>query len=145
MGFSSFSLPVTWTIDITFTLGFLTFYMADREPFSNYDSITALWEPSVVYGIKEEILNPVFKIVSAKLDCLPFFRLNCLCCCFALLLRSPPVKILSIFCWHAFTVSLLNKCDFDFVKKGLTVLNMNLLQSLPLTLSIASSLWEPLH
>ena len=98
MGFSLFSLPVTWTIDIAFTLGFLTFYMADREFFSNYDSVIALWEPSVVYRIKEEILNPVFKIVSAKPNCLPFFLLTAFSLALissykALLLKSFPSPI----------------------------------------------------
>lgn len=33
-----------------------------------------------------------------------FFSFQCLCSWFDLLLQSPPIKVLSVFCWHVFMV-----------------------------------------
>lgn len=89
---------------MAFRLGLLTFYTADRELFTNYDSITALWESSVQSSELRTKSSIQFSEPFQPNQTACFFSFQCLCSWFDLLLQSPPIKVLSVFCWHVFMV-----------------------------------------
>lgn len=109
---------------------------------SNNDSITAFGSLLLSTNLRTKFSVPVFRMVSDKPDCL-VFSLSAFTVGFISSYKALLFKVLYISHWHVFMVHPLNKCGFYFIflKWSLwRVLIVTPLQSLPLTLPIASSL-----